>query len=732
MKTALATISRKPSAFRRPGMAVLLVLMMVAMTLAVAFAVSRVQTTALFVDRNHRLRADARTAAHIGMSIALRTIHTASWAGVGSSLSGSIGSNSSYQVTFQAGDPQLTSSHPDYPKLPYRVTITSVGTAVDEADSRVQSSHTITAVVELVPQATTAWPSDWNQVQAHQVYQWADVPVLVELPVQWSGSIWTQGSVSFAPSYPTDDSFPFFGHLDEVAVFNKALSDFDLLLIQLAAALPGTNVAQAILNRGPLAYWRLDEPAGASVAADAKNFQPGKYFGAKPGQTQVPFGSSAGSAYFDGFNDAVDCGNFNVTTSQLTLLCWYRVQQFLNKNDMYLVGKALNDDTKKHLWSLMLDTKGKSGDWKLKAVITTTSGTKTLTGGTLTSGQWYFAALVYDGAKIRLYLNGLEVANASHSGTLLADSQARVFIGDCAPDSARARLLRDCWAMAQAGQGDWRSLIGTWKAPSGKLPAETVALLQDDLRASVQNITVNTSAPVIIGAPITGYRLYPGGVTYMVPAVGSVLSNTTLAADPQSNPLGIFRTTGSIELQDNVTIRGTLLVASGGSVKLKGKNINWEPILLPLVDGESRARRLPALVSPATLEIEPGAQNGFIRGAIVTGDQFRFAAASDFSNSLQILGRLVAKQISCEKRSNWPTDASTWQNYCRDFLSQTQTAYFPLWLKNYRSLRPEPQLVIAPDPSGSTDHWPDWMQPIFVIASGKSGLRWNVIRWNES
>ncbi len=729
---AWPTHKPKTVARYRTGMAVLLVLVMVAMALAVAFSTSRVQTTALFIDRNQRLRGDARAAALAGISRALRTMHTNSWNGVGSTFTDSLADGTSYQVTFQAGDSQLTPSDPEYERLPYRVTVTSVGRAVDPSDSRVQSSHTITVVAELAPQATSDWPSGWSVVQAHEIYQWGDLPVEVNLPVQWSGSIWTQGTVSFAPDYPRDDGHLFYGHIDEVAVFNNALSDTNLLAIHNLSLVPGANVAQAILDYNPVAYWRLDEPSGATVAADTRGFQPGRYFGAKPGQAQVPFSTSKGSAYFDGINDAIDCGNFDIIGSQVSLLCWCRIQQVPRLDDMYLVGKALNDDPEQQLWSLFLDAKEQSGSWKLKAIVTTTSGTKTVTGGTLTSGLWYFVAMVYDGSRIRLFVNGVPVAHVTHSGSLVANSQARIFIGDNAPGSARARLLRDYWAMAQNGAGDWRSVIGTWKAPSGKLANETIALLKDDLRVAVENISVNTSPPVSIGSPITSYRLYPGGPSYTVPVIGSVIANINLAPDPQSNPLGLFRTSGSLEIRDNVTIRGTILTDSSGSVNLTGKSIAWEPVLLPTLDGQSTPYRLPAVVTPNDFWIRAGSKSGRIRGALVVGKEFRLYQANDTDASCQILGRVVAQQITCRNRTNWPTWISTWQAYSRDFLSQTQIAYFPVWLQEYRSLQPDPQLTIQPDPGRYIDHWPAWSQPVFVVPSGKSGLRWRVIRWSES
>jgi len=712
-------------------MAVLLVLLMLAMALAVAYATSRVNTTSVFIQRNELQRGDARTAALTGMYLALNALHSASWGGVGSKLSGQLADQTSYQVSFDAGDSRLTPSHPEYNLLPYRVTVTSTGIASDAANPSLSVTHVVRAVVELVPTATTVWPDRWKQVQNHQVYQWGTGTVNLELPVQWSGAVWTQGAVNFAPSYPTDDGYPFFGHIDEVAVFDRALSALEITDIYQASLLPVADVANVIRNKGPRTYWRLNEKTGAVTAADEQAFQPGTYAGAKSGQSDIPFGSAVASAFFDGVNDSVDCGNFNLVSSQLTLLCWFKVKQFLPKADMYLVGKGREDETRTQLWSLMLDTRGRSQDYRLKFSVKTNAGLKTLTGGTLTAGLWYFVAAVYDGTQMRLYLNGTQVASTSHSGGLLADSLARVMIGDAPPGSPRARFLRDQRAMVQAGLGDWRTVEGTWRAPAGTLNDEAQALLTDDLLVNVETIANDNTSPVSIVAPPSSYRLFPGGPTYSVPLISSTLSNTTLSANPATNPLGLFRTGGNLQVGDNVTIQGTVLVGNNGSLDLTGSNLVWQPVDLLKLDGESAPRRLPAVVTLGNFWIHNGSRNGSVRGALVVGSEFRFRQASDMGNSCRIEGRLIARNIACNKRTNWPWSATTWQSYLREFLEQQQNPYFPVWLQKFKNLAPQPQLVITADSRGAIDHWPDWSQPIFVVPSGQSGLRWRVVFWQE-
>ena len=51
------------------------------------------------------------------------------------------------------------------------------------------------------------------------------------------------------------------------------------------------------------------------------------------------------------------------------------------------------------------------------------------------------------------------------------------------------------------------------------------------------------------------YKLYPGGKSYDVKRLqdyGNPIQNLTLAPDPEFNPLGVYRTDGSLTVANNV------------------------------------------------------------------------------------------------------------------------------------------------------------------------------------
>lgn len=78
-----------------------------------------------------------------------------------------------------------------------------------------------------------------------------------------------------------------------------------------------------------------------------------------------------------------------------------------------------------------------------------------------------------------------------------------------------------------------------------------------------------TAAPT--AATVNHYATYAiSGRTYAAAAIGSgTLSNVTLSPNSTTNPAGIFTYSGSLQLDGNVKINGTLVVV-GGQLKVRG------------------------------------------------------------------------------------------------------------------------------------------------------------------
>src|SRR5437763_2390944 len=127
--------------YRPRGIAVIMVLGILAITIAVSYATLRGQGTTTQLARNGGRSLEARAAARSGISAALRAMSENTWGGVSSTLQSNVTANSWYQVTFKTGDAKLTSTDPVYSEWPFRLTIESIGYAADPLNTNIQAQY---------------------------------------------------------------------------------------------------------------------------------------------------------------------------------------------------------------------------------------------------------------------------------------------------------------------------------------------------------------------------------------------------------------------------------------------------------------------------------------------------------------------------------------------------------------------------------------------------------------
>ncbi len=495
---------------RRRGVAVILVFLILALTMGLSYAAIRAQSGAAGIARNAKRNLDARQAALAGAAMALRKMHTNAWGGVDSSIGGTLGGDLYYQATFTAGDPRLNSAHPEYADLPFRVTITAVGRAVDPDNPQCVAEHRITLVVRLVPQALGTAPAQWNELTSATVYQ------------NWPG---------------------------------------------LFSIYPGA---------------RIEGPA----------------------RTQAT-------------------------------------------------------------------------------------------------------------VKIR---DGITWAPTHYNGYFLGLNQRR-----------------------QAGMGDQRPFTGPVRIINSWQDWDTLNLLNTQLGVSTVSASMQYIAYWTSSATTLSYRLYPGGPSYSAVMVGDRLQATTLAADPTTNPLGLFYRAGKIELRDDVTIRGTLLAdrISGANVELRGRRIQLQAVDLPAIEGDSRPVQLPAVMAGDKLIVRDNSQST-IKGLVACFDLFDVNQDKQGDIELGLEGKLIAGQVRIQHRSEWiapSIDSDWWANRWTEYQAQKDlpggSKYFSDFLSRFYSLSSEPRIVIKPAANNVRYHWQTLPQPIYVPASGDPGLRWQVLDWSE-
>lgn len=729
------TTSKRP---RRRGMTVILILGLLTITIALSYAMLRTQATSQQIQTNLNRRNDARQAAHTGLTVALRRMHEPNWAGVNVPVLGYYQDGNRYvvyYVVFETGDANLSPTDPDYDKFPYRVTLKSTGWVVTPPHSGINSMHTATAVVELVPRALSSQPANWASLQNHTVHQWANRPLTCQTPIRIEGPAALQGPISLCADYPPV-SRPWHGTIDEVAVFNKALSAAEIQSVVDAAALGDGSMPSVYASLGPQNWWRLNEAAGAVTAADSSGAATGSYEnGTVAGQTGVPIGIANGAARFDGRNDHINVGNVDLAGGVLTLLAWFKADSWKGSDDARIISKATGTSVGDHYWLLGTTTSGSNR--RLRFRVRTSGSTTTLvaSSGNLQAGQWYCAAAVYNGSTMKLYLNGVEVGSSSKSGTLNTNAAVPVYIGDNPPGSPQTRYLRDLEAMRAAGGSDWRPFDGPLDMPLAGTDDSTLAMLQDDLNITTNDVAVSNSAPLSHPGAVTSYQLYPGGKTYTISVLGAGQRTEDISPDVDTNPLGVCRVNGQIDLADGVNVNGTIItVGSDPDIDIDGDNVHLAAVPLPPLYGTSTPIELPAAIVSDDVHVGHGVGNQ-ITGLIFAGDDFTFQSGTQGA-ACDLQGRLLSAELKMHGRTEWSSvTQGEWESRLTAFVNQLSGSspelYFPNWLNSQHSLSSEPLLTIRPRSDAVSYHWPDFSQPIFVPHAGDAGLLWQIVSWSD-
>ena len=179
-------------------------------------------------------------------------------------------------------------------------------------------------------------------------------------------------------------------------------------------------VAAAVLQDGPLAYWRLEEASG-SVAADASgNGRNGTYQGPILGGPGAFAGSLAPS--FDGVNDEVVVPGAAAPNplGGVTVEAWARSLTPTWNADGFLVSKRnayiLNPDKGKKTLSFRVYA---GGAWRKTGSASAPNWTPP-PGFDIT--QWHHYVGVYDGSQVRLYVDGVQRVARAASGALKLDN----------------------------------------------------------------------------------------------------------------------------------------------------------------------------------------------------------------------------------------------------------------------------------------------------------------------
>ncbi len=173
----------------------------------------------------------------------------------------------------------------------------------------------------------------------------------------------------------------------------------------------GAGSGTVAAGANPLAHWKLDDGAGPTAIDSA-----GGHDGTLVNDPVWVAGKLDGGLDFDGDNDRVDVGTFDVTGSGLTMMAWFNAET-ISTADGRIVSKANGTSASDAWWQLSTTDSGSNRFLRMRVKAGGTTTTFADSSENLTPGGWYFAVATYDSASgdMKLYLDGGEVANGSHA-----------------------------------------------------------------------------------------------------------------------------------------------------------------------------------------------------------------------------------------------------------------------------------------------------------------------------
>jgi hypothetical protein len=345
--------------------------------------------------------------------------------------------------------------------------------------------------------------------------------------------------------------------------------------VVLAALAPSLLSAQ---STGPFAFWKLDEGSG-TTAADSAGSATGQLRNGAAWTT----GRLGNAVSFDGTDDFIALPNLDVSGSTLTLSAWVKNTAFPNNIDQRFISKSTDAAEQSHYW--LLSHSNAQGQNRLRFRLRTGTHTTTLiaSSGELPLNQWYHAAATYDGANMRLYLNGALVGTASKTGTIATNANVPVNIAR-SPDGTnylrgtiddvriyrRALSASEIAALASAATSD----TSPPSQPSA-LKATTVSSTRIDLTwtASTDNVGVTGYRVLRNGSPLTTVTTPSYSDTGLTPS--TTYQYAVDAFDAAGNRSSASATVSAATLAGADTTPPVISDVTASSVTASGATITW-------------------------------------------------------------------------------------------------------------------------------------------------------------
>ena len=245
--------------------------------------------------------------------------------------------------------------------------------------------------------------------------------------IVWSGSTLNIGR------HPSSGNFDFNGSIDEVRIYNRALSAAEVAGLYSTGLAKINTSPRGQLTNGLVGYWTFDGPDLSFVTNLATDVSGNGNHGrlTNMSTTSAPVIGRLGQALdFDGVNDQVvipDSSPLDVNT--MTLSAWVKPTTPANSNYVMIAKWQSVASSKSYFFILHPSTR------TVNVSLTTNCSTQTnfTSNSTIPLDTWTHVAATYDGSQVVFWVNGVADGQTSFSGTICS-AGSHVSIGHN-PDS---------------------------------------------------------------------------------------------------------------------------------------------------------------------------------------------------------------------------------------------------------------------------------------------------------
>ncbi len=134
---------------------------------------------------------------------------------------------------------------------------------------------------------------------------------------------------------------------------------------------------------------------------------------------------------FDGTDDYISLNNMDVSGNAITLEAIINSSDLSNCQfrDCRIISKAVGLSTPEHYWMLSTNYSGPNTVLRFRLKTNGISTILVATAGPLSENTWYHVAATYDGANMKLFLDGTEVGSTTKTGALTINPAVEAWIG---------------------------------------------------------------------------------------------------------------------------------------------------------------------------------------------------------------------------------------------------------------------------------------------------------------